>query len=504
MEKPFRSFISDLPYQKPYHLTYESYELHLKVILFVNSLLVGETEQKEWFDHVNGMSWSHPSLYGLAFPLRSSLGWVYRNRLLPGLQSWYPTLVELFEYDESLVREPFQFDPSLPLDHPYRDRSHLLQADKIWALKSVVPYLSVMKRIPGASRDMFRLTYRRMDWGDHGDLSSWLTVNMEYRLLGIRVREYQEKAIQEVGEQSGVVVMPCGSGKTVVGSLLLRFPAMIVVTTRQSARQWLHHLMRYTTLNRFQVSLPGENPADVCCIVTYHGLPDRCERHFEVQILDEVQRAPAAVFSQCWRSVRHVEQRVGLTATWVREDGKLDLFEREVGPVLYSLQLRPLVRQGFLSNVRICVIHTSDKVGVSRWLVDRHKGQATLVTSERLDILRSLRGMGDLCMGTTPHGERDVMLSRFRRGITKVLRISSVGDDSLDLPRVSVGIVLNFFHGSRCQPAQRVGRLQRHQNRHGVCYFLVSPEEERWMDKALTYLSDLGYRSEHWWYNDKQ
>jgi DNA excision repair protein ERCC-3 len=320
---------------------------------------------------------------------------------------------------------------------------------------------------------------------------------------GWALREYQNKAVSNFFEHgSGVVVLPCGAGKTLVGAGAMataQTTTLILVTNTVSARQWRSELLKRTTLTEDDI---GEYSGLVkqvrpITIATYQILTARRQGEYThlalldaldwgLVIYDEVHLLPAPVFKLT--AELQARRRLGLTATLVREDGREgDVFSL-IGPKRFDAPWKEIEAQGFISpascyEVRIdlpeqerleyaasadderyrLAATAPAKLGVVRALVKKHEGERILVIGQYLDQIDELADVlkAPKLTGATPVAERERLYEDFRNGTTKLLVVSKVANFSVDLPEATVAIQVSGSFGSRQEEAQRLGRLLR-------------------------------------------
>ncbi len=318
-----------------------------------------------------------------------------------------------------------------------------------------------------------------------------------------QLRPYQHQAIDNfTAHGSGVVVLPCGAGKTLVGLGAMaagKTTTLILVTNTVSARQWKAELLKRTTLTDAEI---GEYSGQVkqvrpVTIATYQILTARRKGEYAhlalldaldwgLVIYDEVHLLPAPVFKLT--AELQARRRLGLTATLVREDGREgDVFSL-IGPKRFDAPWKEIEAQGFISpascfEVRIdlpegerleyaasadderyrLAATAPAKLGVVRDLVAKHAGERILVIGQYLDQIDELADAlnAPKLTGATPVDERERLYEEFRQGRTKVLVVSKVANFSVDLPEATVAIQVSGSFGSRQEEAQRLGRLLR-------------------------------------------
>ncbi|CAI6022647.1 DNA repair helicase XPB [Cohnella sp. JJ-181] len=346
---------------------------------------------------------------------------------------------------------------------------------------------------------------------------------------------------------SGVVVLPCGAGKTWVGIgaiASLSCETLILTPNTVSVTQWIRELRRATTLGDEQIGAYTGERKEVrpVTVATYQVLSSRGgkrggnahwplfqDRNWGLIIYDEVHLLPAPVFRLT--AELQATRRLGLTATLVREDGREGDVFALVGPKAYEAPWKSLEEEGWIaeaacSEVRVpmdagCAERYADapararsriagenprKAEVVRALLARHEGEQALVIGQYLDQLRTLSRELDLPLvtGDMPHGERQTLFDRFNRGELRALVLSKVANFAVDLPDAAVAVQVSGSFGSRQEEAQRLGRILR-PKRDGAAasfYSLVSEhtDEVEYARRRQRFLIQQGYRYEvrHW------
>ncbi len=356
---------------------------------------------------------------------------------------------------------------------------------------------------------------------------------------GFRLRPYQVEAIETfLAAGTGVVVLPCGAGKTLVGAgALARASArtLILVTNTVSARQWRAELLARTSLTDGEVGEYSGERKEIrpVTIATYQILISRTKgsyRHFGVfdaedwglVIYDEVHLLPAPVF----RMTADIQsrRRLGLTATLVREDGREgDVFSL-IGPKRYDSPWREMEAQGWIAPARCTEVRVSltegermayalaepeerhrvgataaSKLAVIEALVERHRGEPTLVIGMYVEHLAEVaeRLGAPLLTGKTPVRERERLYAAFRDGEEALLVVSKVANFSIDLPDASVAVQVSGTFGSRQEEAQRLGRILRPKadGRQAHFYAVVSRDtnEAEFAARRQRFLAEQGY-----------
>ncbi len=320
---------------------------------------------------------------------------------------------------------------------------------------------------------------------------------------GWTLRRYQREAAQAFADGgSGVVVLPCGAGKTLVGAAAMahaKATTLILVTNTVAARQWKDELIARTSLTADEIGEYSGQRKEIrpVTIATYQVVTTRRQgsyshlelfdaRDWGLILYDEVHLLPAPIFRMT--ADLQARRRLGLTATLVREDGREgDVFSL-IGPKRYDVPWRDIEAQGHIApaecvEVRIdldpaermayamaeetdkyrMAATTSAKLPVVQRIVAAHAGDQQLVIGQYLDQLDELAERLDapLITGQTSVAERQRLFDEFRRGDVPLLVVSKVANFSVDLPEATVAIQVSGTFGSRQEEAQRLGRLLR-------------------------------------------
>lgn len=341
-------------------------------------------------------------------------------------------------------------------------------------------------------------------------------------------------------EGSGIIVLPCGAGKTVVGLaaiLELQCETLILTSSSMSVSQWIRELLSRTTLTPESVGeYAGERTrTKPVTAATYQMLTHRSakdggfthmgifkERDWGLIIYDEVHLLPAPVFRLA--AELQATRRLGLTATLVREDGREgDVFSL-IGPKRYELPWKTLEAQGWLAEVSCTEVAVPLPTGLRRRylyappkekfriasdnpakdfivgkLLDQHKNERILVIGQYLDQLERLADMlqAPLITGRLSQRRRRELYDAFNEGRIQVLVVSKVANFAVDLPDASVGIEVSGAFGSRQEEAQRLGRLLRPKTGANRAYFYTvvtaDSREQEFSAKRRQFLTDQGY-----------
>lgn len=340
---------------------------------------------------------------------------------------------------------------------------------------------------------------------------------------------------------SGVIVLPCGAGKTLVGLGVMEkvgAHTLIVATNTVAVRQWIDEIVARTTLSPSEV---GEYTGDVkeirpVTITTYQSLTYRrrkeeefvhlglfTRRNWGLIVYDEVHLLPAPVF----RVTAEIQarRRLGLTATLVREDGREEDVFSLIGPKKFDVPWRDLERQGWIAQA-ICyelrlplpddlrrvyamapqrekyrvAAENPDKITLASQLVARHHDDQVLIIGQYIDQLEMVaaRLNAPLITGKTPNRERETLFEQFRDGRVKLLVVSKVANFSIDLPDANVAIQISGTFGSRQEEAQRLGRVLRPKasGAPALFYSLVTrnTRDQEFAANRQLFLTEQGYR----------
>ncbi|GHT56617.1 helicase [Spirochaetia bacterium] len=323
-------------------------------------------------------------------------------------------------------------------------------------------------------------------------------------------RDYQIEAARAVfgnggpGTGYGVVVLPCGSGKTVVGMTfmtLLKTNTLVLTTNVAAVHQWIEELLDKTSLTADQIAEYTGDSKSVApvTIATYQIItwrPDKAadfphfklfrERPWGLIIYDEVHMLPAPVFRVT--AELQAVRRLGLTATLIREDGAEDAVFSLVGPKRYDVPWKDLegkgwIAEAFCTEIRLdlcedkkipyAVASSREKYRIAsenprkedavKQLIENHPEDQILVIGQYITQLESLARLlkAPLITGKTPNPQREQIYNAFKRGEVKVIVVSKVANFAIDLPDASMAVQVSGSFGSRQEEAQRLGRILR-------------------------------------------
>jgi DNA excision repair protein ERCC-3 len=356
---------------------------------------------------------------------------------------------------------------------------------------------------------------------------------------GWELRSYQGDAVDAFWHGgSGVVVLPCGAGKTIVGAAAMAragATTLILVTNTVSAHQWKQELLRRTSLTEDEIGEYTGTKKEIrpVTIATYQIMTTRRKgvythlelfdaRDWGLVVYDEVHLLPAPIFRMT--ADLQARRRLGLTATLVREDHREgDVFSL-IGPKRYDAPWKDMETQGWIApadcvevrvtltdserlayataepdeRYRFCAT-TDTKTKLIQALVDRHRGEQTLVIGQYIDQLDELGALLDapVIKGETRIRERERLFDAFRSGELNVLVVSKVANFSIDLPEATVAVQVSGAYGSRQEEAQRLGRLLRPKaSGQGARFYAVVARDTLDQDYAAhrqRFLAEQGY-----------
>jgi DNA excision repair protein ERCC-3 len=356
---------------------------------------------------------------------------------------------------------------------------------------------------------------------------------------GWHLRPYQEQAIDGFFHGgSGVVVLPCGAGKTLVGAGAMarsQTTTLILVTNTVAARQWRDELIRRTTLTPDEIGEYSGSRKQIrpVTIATYQVLTVKRKgeyphlelldaRDWGLIVYDEVHLLPAPVFRMT--ADLQARRRLGLTATLVREDGREDEVFSLIGPKRFDAPWKDIETQGYIApavctevrltlpdeaRMRYAVADPDERYRLAATapgkhrvvdrIVSRHAGEPTLVIGQYLDQLHELAEhlAAPLITGETTERERERLYAAFREGEVPTLVVSKVANFSIDLPEASVAVQVSGTFGSRQEEAQRLGRIMRPKGdgRTAHFYAIVARDtvDQEFAAHRQRFLAEQGY-----------
>ena len=354
-----------------------------------------------------------------------------------------------------------------------------------------------------------------------------------------KIRPYQELAAEGFWHGgSGVVVLPCGAGKTIVGAAAMAHAnatTLILVTNTIAARQWREELLKRTTLNEDEIGEYSGAKKEIrpVTIATYQVMTKKKNgvyAHLDLFdsydwgliIYDEVHLLPAPIFR--FTADIQSRRRLGLTATLVREDGMEGEVFSLIGPKRFDVPWKEIEAQGYIApaeciEVRVNLTETErlayataepenryrscattrTKRDVVQALVEKHADDQVLVIGQYIDQLDDLSETlgAPLIKGETPIKEREILFNQFRTGEIKCLVVSKVANFSIDLPDATIAIQVSGAFGSRQEEAQRLGRILRPKadGRGAKFYSLISRDtiDQDFAQNRQRFLAEQGY-----------
>lgn len=360
------------------------------------------------------------------------------------------------------------------------------------------------------------------------------------------LRNYQKSAVDAfIGDNnlrggSGVVVLPCGAGKTVVGiktMTTISKKTLILVTNITAAHQWKREILNRTNLTESEIGEYSGEKKEIkpITIATYQILTYRKDKegdfeHFGIFnsqdwgliIYDEVHLLPAPVFK--FTAEIQARRRLGLTATLIREDNlQTDVFAL-IGPKKFDTPWKDLEKAGWIAAAKCIEIRVEldefskngylslskreqirvayenkNKIAVVADLLEKHKGEKVLILGQYIEQIDELgkKFNAPVIKGNTKNTERDKLYEDFRNGSLNVLVLSRVGNMAVDLPDANVAIQVSGMFGSRQEEAQRLGRILRpkQNNQQATFYSIVTRDtaELEFAMKRQIFLAEQGY-----------
>jgi DNA excision repair protein ERCC-3 len=371
-----------------------------------------------------------------------------------------------------------------------------------------------------------------------------------------QIRPYQEKSLSKMfgngRAKSGIIVLPCGAGKTLVGitaACTIKKGVIVLCTSSMSVVQWRQEFLKWSNINPDDVAIftaESKNKfsgSTGIIVTTYSMVTNSRERSHDskkmmdflrgrewgLMLLDEVHVVPAEMFRRVISSIKS-HSKLGLTATLLREDDKISHLNFLIGPKLYEANWMELSQQGHIAKVQCaevwCPMPTEfydeylrasarmkrtlyamnpRKFQACQYLINYHeaRGDKIIVFSDELYSLKqyALKLKKVFIYGGTSQAERMQVLENFQHNPeVNTLFLSKIGDTSLDLPEATCLIQISSHFGSRRQEAQRLGRILRAKRRNdegfnAFFYSLVSKDTQEmyYSSKRQAFLVDQGY-----------
>ncbi|KZF25495.1 DNA repair helicase rad25 [Xylona heveae TC161] len=387
--------------------------------------------------------------------------------------------------------------------------------------------------------------------------NDYINANLEIDLRpATQIRPYQEQGLSKMfgngRAKSGIIVLPCGAGKTLVGvtaACTIKKGVVVLATSNMSAIQWKNEFVKWSSINPDNIAIFSSDCKSLftgnsgIIITTYSMATNSRERAHEsanmikflqsrewgLMLLDEVHVVPAEMFRSVIGTIKS-HAKLGLTATLLREDDKIEDLNFLIGPKLYEANWMELSQQGHIATVQcaevwcpmstefyeeymkanarnrslFCVMNPS-KFQACQYLINYHenRGDKIIVFSDSVYALEAYarKLMRPYLYGGTGNAERQEILDLFRNSQhCNTLFLSKIGDTSLDLPEATCLIQISSQYGSRRQEAQRLGRILRAKRRseegfNAFFYSLVSKDtvEMVFSSRRQAFLADQGY-----------
>ena len=381
---------------------------------------------------------------------------------------------------------------------------------------------------------------------EEGDSCSIVTKESTLKGYPFVIRDYQQSSVNAFyrggGPEggSGIVVLPCGAGKTIVGIAImskLSTETLILVTNTIALRQWKEELLDKTMLEAEQIGEFSGEKKEIrpITIATYNILTYRKDKngpflHFDLFnsknwgliIYDEVHLLPAPVFRMT--SEIQSKRRLGLTATLIREDGmEADVFSL-IGPKKFDMPWKTLEKSNWIAKalcteVRIelhdelrmkyslakdrekfrIASENHEKIRIVKKIIQHHDKSNILIIGQYISQLEEIAKQFDYPMitGSTSIAEREELYRQFKEETIKILVVSKVANFSIDLPDANVAIQISGTFGSRQEEAQRLGRILRPKKGDNKAYFYTiitsNSVEEKFAHNRQLFLTEQGY-----------
>ena len=426
------------------------------------------------------------------------------------------------------------------------DRAVLLEASKQPKIASLIegPVDNENFAIAPWARGQMKQELLKLGWPaeDLAGYSPGTPHDIALNEIGWSIRDYQSQAVAKFWEGgSGVVVLPCGAGKTIVGAgamSVAKTNTLILVTNTVSARQWKSELLKRTSLTEDEIGEYSGSVKEIkpITIATYQILTTKSKGEFAhlallnandwgLIVYDEVHLLPAPIFKLT--ADLQARRRLGLTATLVREDGKEGEVFSLIGPKRFDAPWKDIEAQGYIApaacyevrvdlpedvrldyaiagqDERYRIAATAHaKIDVIRALMKKHSGEPTLIIGQYLDQLHEVADALNVPVitGQTPVDERETLFQDFRDGKVMTLVVSKVANFSIDLPEASVAIQISGSWGSRQEEAQRLGRLLRPKadGRAASFYTIIARDtiDQDFAQNRQRFLAEQGYSYE--------
>lgn len=486
----------------------------------------------------------------LDIPLSDIIDGLYRfsryeppANVLSDIREWYSTYGRLILEKDSDARLRLKISDKVILNRISQDK----ELKQFWLGKTKDGFLVSIHERGNVKHALIKLGYPVKDicgYADGAKLDLRLRdIDMDGRPFALY--DYQEEAADAFHQSgrstggSGIVVLPCGSGKTVIGlGIMSRVSGhtLIITTNNVSVHQWRDELLAKTSLEsdsigEFTGIAKNIRPVTITTyqMLTYRRSKDDpmenldifIDNNWGLIIYDEVHMLPAPVFRAT--TAIQARRRLGLTATLVREDGKEDDVFALIGPKRYDVPWKSLETRGFIAEA-VCTEYriplspqeemdyahapkrqrfriaseNSHKLSLVRELIFNHADDSILVIGQYVSQVEKVAKDLDLPLitGKTKHAAREVLYAGFRKGEIRVLVVSKVANFAVDLPDANVMIQISGTFGSRQEEAQRLGRILRPKQHLSYFYTLVSKgtDEQSFAVNRQMFLVEQGYK----------
>jgi len=437
------------------------------------------------------------------------------------------------------------------LDTPYFEQRDSKVPSEVFGIEIIA------EKVEHVKRRCIELDYPLLEEYDFRNDIRNPNIEMDLK-AATKVRPYQEKSLSKMFgnglARSGVIVLPCGAGKTLVGvvaACTIKKPTLVLCTSAVSVEQWRHQFLLWSTIedkniSRFTADIKvkkgsgwlGSVTITTYTMVAFGGkrsqesqeiLEEMRSREWGLILLDEVHVVPANMFRKVLGVIK-AHCKLGLTATLVREDERIEDVNFLIGPKLYEANWLDLQQNGYLATVQCAevwcpmtaefyreylvqnaakrkLLYTMNpnKFQTTEFLIRFHenRGDKIIVFSDNIFALRTYarRLSRPFIYGPTSQAERMRIFYQFQNNpALGTIFISKVGDTSIDLPEANVIIQISSHYGSRRQEAQRLGRILRPKPRSGqhfnaYFYSLVSTDTQEmyYSSKRQQFLVEQGY-----------
>lgn len=464
-------------------------------------------------------------------------------------------ILKIFLNDKILGRNQYLIflnNPNKISNTKFKNLNRLNYKEKSDNINCCFSFLGDTYEIESLKRRCIELDFPLLEEYDFSNDSFVPNIKIELK-SNVIVRKYQEKALSKMFNKgrarSGVIVLPCGSGKTIVGisaTSIIKKTTLVVCNSSVSVDQWRRQYIKWTSISSTRIknfvsgefafldSIVAEIVVTTYSMISFGGqraklsaslLREIKEREWGMVILDEVHVVPANIFRKVLGLLK-TNCKLGLTATLLREDRKVGDIGFLIGPKLFEANWLDLEKSGFLAYAKCAEIYCKmpsefylnyliqnnstrqllcalnpNKAKICDLLIKYHenRGDRILVFSDNVFALRSYatKIRRAFIYGATGSYERMKILKNFQDHEGETLFISRIGDTSIDLPEANVILQISSHYGSRRQEAQRLGRILRPKtkSKNAFFYSLISSstEEIYYSSKRQQFLISQGY-----------